>query len=637
MNAEVIHPRVTARAFEQLVAALQSYGNRPNEQHRAALHALVGTMAAMALGLLQGRYAVGLPTSMGKTTAILCVLESLSHNGVAEDCPLIVSGQRVEALREHVAKLVAMGVPREMLGLVYKFEPERDGREKPDADHADRPFLFATHSRVRRSFDDLEPYLRYRDRRRGAMYYDESLMRTDAVGLALRDLRPAIRHLEAIVEEGDGRNPRSRDAVREATGLLVEALALVTGALKKSKADPKHPATVKLPAIRPGREGAYRCALENVKAKDEVIAFLGLFGAEVRVVTTEQGGVVQFRRLVPDELHSVLVLDASYPIRTLQKLDATLQDAEKRVPAFKRLGFALSATKDWRRVTFHQLRQGGGRSTLRGMFGQPREDNWLADEIIKVVKSRPPDEAWVFVTYKRRPYEKRAMVDALRDDLEKAGIDTTSLTPAGHPRFSFVTWGTHDASNAYRHAQNLVLVGVMQRDKVELHAAALGQMDLLGGLVTSDALKQLHRDELTHLVFQAASRGASRTVTDGVAGESRVWFVEKNGDVSKRLARVCPGATFLPWEVDPPTATTVALTAEAIREALQKMEAKGVERASVREVRSLARLHKTAKRTLSRAITLAISDGSWRRERQSLVRVTGAFFGFVDERPANLW
>jgi len=76
--------------------------------------------------------------------------------------------------------------------------------------------------------------------------------------------------------------------------------------------------------------------------------------------------------------------------------------------------------------------------------------------------------------------------------------------------------------------------------------------------VTPEALRQLHRDELTHLVFQAASRGASRTVTDGVAGESRVWFIDKDADVSERLTRVCPGAAFLDWTVDPPTPSKVA-------------------------------------------------------------------------------
>lgn len=372
-----------------------------------------------------------------------------------------------------------------------------------------------------------------------------------------------------------------------------------------------------------------------MKARDEAMSFLGLLGAEVRVVATEQGGVVQFRKVVPDELHTVLVTDASYAVRTLTRLDPTLLNAESVLPAFKALGFSLAEVKDWRRVTFAQLHQGGGRSTMRALFRRPRVDRWLSDEIVKLVRSRSAEEAWAFVTYKQRPNEQRAMTDVLRQDLEDAGIDTSATVEVKgetRRRFRWLTWGTADASNAYGFVPNVVLVGIMHRDPVELHAAALGQMDLLGGKVTSAALGRLQRAELTHLAYQAASRGASRIVTDGVAGESRIWFVEKDAEVSTELAQVCPGATFIPWEVDLPTPRKVKAAAEAIRGALGKLEAKGVGRVAVKTLRQLAGLQEASKGTLTRAVTLVVADGEWVREGQSLVRATAPYFGFAVEQ-----
>jgi hypothetical protein len=628
----LLHSAIVERAMGTLVATLELHGNRPNEPHRAALRALVDTLAAMALGSLNGRYAVALPTSCGKTSAILSVLEALDHLGIAEECPLLVSGMRVEALREHVAKLVGMGVPRERLGLVYSYDPERDGREKPDDDPGERAFLLVTHARVGGGHHGLERCLRFRGRPRVAMFFDESFIRTDAVGLAMPELRRAVCDLQVVVKDDGGRSPRSREAVVEAAALLGMALELVTAELDSLKEDPDRAGIVELPPIPAERELRLRSALSDVKARDEALAFLGLLGADVRVVTTEQGGVVQFRKVVPDELDTVLVTDASYAVRTLTRLDPTLLDAESVLPAFSGLGFALAEVKGWRRVTFAQLLQGGGRSTLRAMFARPREDRWLCDEMIELVRCRPTDEAWAFVTYKQRRSEQRAMADILRRDLEAAGIDTAATVQVNgkeRPRFSWLTWGTADASNAYGFVPNLVLVGIMHRDPVELHAAALGQMDLLGGSFTSAALRGLQRDELAHLAYQAASRGASRLVTDGVAGESRIWFVEKDRGVAKRLADVCPGATFVGWEVDLPSPRKVQAAAVAIRGALAKLEAEGVTRVAVKTLRQLAGLEASSKGTLTRAVSVVVAEASWVREGQSLVRATAGYFGFA--------
>ena len=66
----VSHAKVTERAHAKLVALLNDRGNNLAEDHETALYALVGSMTEMAQHKLTGRWAIGLPTGTGKTTAI---------------------------------------------------------------------------------------------------------------------------------------------------------------------------------------------------------------------------------------------------------------------------------------------------------------------------------------------------------------------------------------------------------------------------------------------------------------------------------------------------------------------------------------------------------------------------------------
>ena len=61
-------------ALRILVADLSAHGNQLSDNHHAALDELVGTFTAYTTGHQTGRLAFGLPTGMGKTSAVVLTL-----------------------------------------------------------------------------------------------------------------------------------------------------------------------------------------------------------------------------------------------------------------------------------------------------------------------------------------------------------------------------------------------------------------------------------------------------------------------------------------------------------------------------------------------------------------------------------
>ena len=88
--------QLTEMAGQRLISFLESVGNRLNDPHKMALHALVDAMTRMAEGIITGRLAVGLPTGTGKTSAIVQWCASVHALGLPHS--IAVSSSRIDAL-----------------------------------------------------------------------------------------------------------------------------------------------------------------------------------------------------------------------------------------------------------------------------------------------------------------------------------------------------------------------------------------------------------------------------------------------------------------------------------------------------------------------------------------------------------
>jgi CRISPR/Cas system-associated endonuclease/helicase Cas3 len=86
--------RVSYRALQLTLEALQRHGNRISEPHREALRDSVGLFTAIASGQLRGRYVLDLPTGLGKTTSVVCWAKAMVACGAGWSLAICATGSR---------------------------------------------------------------------------------------------------------------------------------------------------------------------------------------------------------------------------------------------------------------------------------------------------------------------------------------------------------------------------------------------------------------------------------------------------------------------------------------------------------------------------------------------------------------
>ena len=173
--------RLTACAFARLTTLLEGFGNTLNQQHGDALYALVDSMTKMASGDMQGRYAFGMGTGLGKTTAIIAWLAAVEELKV-EGISIAVAASQVEALCRLSRAFQDAGISEEKIGLLHskpfnkeKAQFDSDYASLPSTDHNERrPYLLVTQQRIRSG--ELKEFHFYNKRSRDLLVWDESLL-----------------------------------------------------------------------------------------------------------------------------------------------------------------------------------------------------------------------------------------------------------------------------------------------------------------------------------------------------------------------------------------------------------------------------------------------------------------------------
>ena len=148
--------RLTTTAHAGLLQSLERFGNRLNDDHKAALLTLLDSMTAMAERRLTGRWAFGLPTGTGKTRAI--IEWTTAVHALNLPYSLAVSASRIEALCTLKRDLIANGVPANKIGLLHT-DPKAS--EPATDDNDERPYMLITHQRIRSRKVDLSTYNTY--------------------------------------------------------------------------------------------------------------------------------------------------------------------------------------------------------------------------------------------------------------------------------------------------------------------------------------------------------------------------------------------------------------------------------------------------------------------------------------------
>lgn len=628
-------PSLSDTAVTTLIALLMKHGNRPNKEHVQALTALVCTMTEVANGKRHGRWAFGLPTGMGKTSAIVAWCAALAKLGM-DHVSVAVSASKVEALCQLKRDLVTQGVSPDRIGLIHskKFDlVKRDAVLRADGsadDHAsepsegaDRQIMLVTHQRVRGC--SLDSFNLYRGKPRDLLLYDKSLIVSDSTGIQFALLDGAVAWLLARHRDSDKHQPM--------VTYLSQCRGMIATELQRQRNGGQGTEPINLPELSEGTVEAFKSLLGRHPVVDPVLQLLEIAAHPLRVIATGQGGVVWYNLSVPPEIKNIVILDASQPIRRLVHLDPTIKDAERHHPIIRRLGLSLSTIKKFDHVTIRQMFAGGGRETMREDFSRDRvEDRRVSREIISVVKDIPETEAAVVFTYKQRPTEKVSYRDILIADMKAAGIDTDAtvmINGEQRPRINVLTWGNETSLNRFAYCTHVIMAGVLQRSPIDLAASFLGQTDNLKGDVSHSAIRELQTSESAHLIYQALSRGSCREVVDGYAKPMTAWLIHRDGDVQRELRKVLPGVVWKLWEpkYGKPRGSTIKTLAAKIADHLRGIPA-GVDRVSTRKLKEAMDAKDVPSMTWTKALQDCLSNGSeWLLDGRSLVRAAAVFAG----------
>jgi hypothetical protein len=608
---------LTSGSYLLLADMLERHGNRLSGAHRAALHELCGTLTDFATGSISGRKVYALSTGLGKTSAIICWLTVLHRMGeAAADVSVAVSASKVEALCSIKRALIANGVPEGVIGLKHSLSDA----SLPSTGDADRRFMLVTHQRVRGGTNH-RLFCEHRGQPRKLLCYDESLFRSDCIAIGARDIRGGLGFLAAVVSD----RPElagTIDYLQRCQGIIAEAVA------KARESAGAHTSTVTLPELTDLERMGYPEALQSAARKpaeqgmvEPLRELIALSGSAMRVAVTPQGeGLLWHRIAVPDALTNVLVLDASYPIRQLCRLDPTLTPAGR---------FSDAEVKRFDNVTIKQMYAASGRNSVARSFQQERrEKRAVSLEVAEVVKKIPADEAVLIFTFKSPQDSIRRI---LLDDLKAAGVDVQAKTASGKDRINVLTWGNETSLNDFAHCSHVILAGVLHRSLLDLASVAVGQLDDREAQLDGKWLLELMRSEVAHCIYQAISRGSCREVDLGQA-KPMTAYVILPWPLQPHLGPVMPGLKHAVWGpahggICDGAAMRMAL---AILDHLRKLPEE-TPKVSTRHIREALGVAAEQRKAFSRAVKqLAELCPEWVREGQSLVR-TDSPFAFAAE------
>jgi hypothetical protein len=587
----------------------------------------------MACGEITGRFAFDLPTGCGKTQSVIAWCQTVHECQSGHS--VVIAASKVEELCDIKRNLLDKGVPADSIGLVHSkaYDPNRAEEWlqtrnpqvlKPTAGRREyaslpstsgnegRPFLLVTHSRVQSRRTNVDLLNTFEGRPRDLVIWDESLLVSEGRGMGKREIESAFAWLRSWT--GDG-GPKA-----EVVDYLSECVRSLNAELEAQKRCHRLPRAISLPGLSGFELDRYTRLLGN-RIETKPLSTLLKFGqGSLRVIPVSQGGgaVVSYDITVPRSLNNIVVLDASFPIRALERLDPTIQ----HVPDFD------GAVKRYDRVTIHHLRHGCGRAAMERSFSEDAaEARSVSREICDVISSIDDDEGIIVFTFKAAELSRAVdMCEVLERDLRAAGVDIKARlrhgTDAGKPRFRFLTWGQETATNDHKHCSNVIFAGVIHRSEPDLSAAIIGQQDDLLSVVPGSLIADVRRSENAHALYQAMSRGSCRDTIKGQAKPMRVWLFHYDKQLPSLIDKVMPGVkweTWTPKYLDPIQSKVEELTLKLL--SYLRHLGPEITSLSTRMLKHALGLSDIPSRTFTRAIqAVTEADAGWSLCKRSLER-----------------
>lgn len=599
---DISYANLTFQTYTNLATTLEGYGNALSKPHKDALMELSDTYTKIIKGDLQGRFAFGLDTGMGKTSSVTALCKAL-YDMKADNIGILICQSKVEALCTLKKDMIASGIPEEKIGLIHSYRdvlyPSTDDK---------RQFQLVTHVRARSN--GILQYNNWSNAERSLVIWDESLIASDSFAITQKELKKAVLCLDVDIHKNQDYSALL-DYLESCLKLTEEALE----SLKENKSDRQYRQAFSFPKLSEAEVVAYKELLYKERQESyhsTLLELLEISNMEVRpALSNGEDGVICYEISVPKELSNIVVLDASWHIRELEKLDKTIKDISQHVKP---------GLKKYDHVTVTQIKGGSGRSTLTQDLSQKRlSDRKTTSKIAKVIEAIPNTEKVLIFTFKERG--NLSMPRVIQRDLEDLGVNMKDAS--GEKRVLIETWGNETSSNSYSDCENVILVGLLYLPKLALTSAFVGQSDNLNIPITNSKISELSLSEVAHRAFQALSRGSCRRVDNGYACPMKAWVIYSGNSLESQLTQVMTNVKWIyKGEVDEDKAgITYTLTMEII-ECLKSLPP-SVHKLSIRRFKSsFPELNKPSAKTFSNAINkLETYSMDWSTQNRSLVRL----------------
>jgi len=542
-------------ALEILEKKIQGYGNVLSGDHKKALLEVCDLYSRIIFGETTGRSVVALDCGLGKTLSVVALVAAIHKLGY-DSRSVMICQSRVSELCLMSDALIEAGVPAEKIGLVHSYGFDQQSQvvdgEVMNADGSTKlgwaakpsnakddsnkfQFLLCSHNKLRGKREIIR-HTQYKGQARNITIWDESFVSTEATSVGLRDLKTSIQEYE--------NSEAGCKEVKPFIGWLKESYNLLS-LEELSQKEGNSAKVINLPHLSEQQTGEFE-KLAQYKFKDKRTEWrkhlrdlLGMSMDPVRVSIAGGEAVLQFNDAISKQLTNLVVLDASYQIRQLVKIDPTLRE-----PPFFVHRHNLKSYED---VTLHRFNYYGSRVAAES----PEKSSKVAKEIALVIKSIPLDEAICLFTFKKNDHRKAEHSASIKSALCSLGIDLDAKVTLKDgllkPRFIWKTWGQETGSNNASYCSHLFMVGVLRQQEDKFLAQLVGQSQDLLTNMDSSSLKEAMVSEFAHLVYQASLRSRARIVSHGKALATNLYLILDEPRIEIYLKEIMRGLKIIEW------------------------------------------------------------------------------------------
>lgn len=624
---------LTEHAHEDLLNTLARFGNKIDRgtiggrRHAGALRKVLETYSKLAIESTSGRIAFPLAVGVGKTQSIASWCGSVYALGLPRS--VLVCQERVESLEDLYTDLQSKGIPADRIGLLHS---KGDDARLPSCNLCDVEefqFLLVTHSKIktRRDTDTLNTF---NGEVRSLCIWDESLIRNEGRSVLASEiedgLSSALNKIKGRFADTDTRS--DRDAW-EAARYIEQSIDQLAKALHQGGTCEPVRLKERDAETLNGYRKALAGAMTGFRSKtsrahlQELEQFLEISQEPLRLVSLGTGssgdGAITYLPRVPKSLRRVVVLDASYQIRELAQLD----DGMRLVDDYEDV-------KSFDAVSVTQAKEYGGRTSVERL----RASSKVTMSVVQDVLDAPAKEGILIITYKTRG--RRGPTEVLKEALEDAGVDLDETilvqvwnTETGRfnwtprPRVVLIHWGMEKAISKYAYCKNMIAVGVLRRDRLDLSSNIVGQTEDHSSILADDRqyLDRVCVSEQFHRLQQFIGRGAAREIVNGQAKAAAVKVYDQS-DFSPFIQTGLPGVE---WKAEGRERTRRSGTKRENLAGHLRAYLRGFseDRISTRALKIVVGMADVPKKTFQRALNESLFvDSGWCREGRSVVRKT---------------